>query len=524
MNKKLIFIALTAIIAAIPFVCQVYYTSADDFRYIALVSGAYTGTPVKELVYVCSILGGIEAFLYSKFPSIEWYSVIYYVLTLSSFCTLLLIALEQRINRWIKRGIILISFIAQIYLSLTPQFTTLATQLGFTSLIIVLYANGRKKWYLWSFILFFFATQLRLVATFLPFMIASPLFFRDMQIGNINWWKKKAYLGLFIIIALATFVSEKYVYRSDEWQYFNRVNDARGYVCDNPFAGNYATEIKNQEDSIAYELYYKYRIFDIDILTPEKLDEYQATFKSRILQTIKFNVRPYFEAYVNLGSWFMIFIAFVLIFELIRKREWNSMMVYLSCVALFIIANLQMMSTSFPKERVLLCLYVTMLYITLTFVYHHVCFSKWIIIGVCVMMSVRCIDKGYEYVCATLYGHEKYLEIEHIMRSPKIKKVLFIGSSNINADAFHISSSTIFRKSIFNGWMHIYPLANTEYQHFTSYVDGLPIFVEKSKAGQVDLICKLLKLHYHIDASPKVLLELENYQLIKLIKKNNKKN
>lgn len=66
MNKKLIFIVLTSIIAAIPFVCQVYYTTVDDFRYIALVSGAYTGTPAKELVYVCSILGGDRDFLVFK--------------------------------------------------------------------------------------------------------------------------------------------------------------------------------------------------------------------------------------------------------------------------------------------------------------------------------------------------------------------------------------------------------------------------------------------------------------------------
>lgn len=428
--------------------------------------------------------------------------------------------MEQRIkNRWIKGAIILISFIAQIYLSLTPQFTTLATQLGFTSLILVLYANGRKKWYLWSSILFFFSTQLRLVAAFIPFMIAFPLLLMDIQIKNISWWKRKSYLALFVIVALVTFVSEKYAYRSDEWQFFNRVNNARGYVCDNPLASGYATEIKNQEDSIAYELYYKYRIFDIDILTPDKFDAYQETFKSRTHQTIKFNVRPYFDAYLNLCSWFVFFVVFVLIFELVRKREWNTMIVYFSCVAMFIIANLQMMSTSFPKERVLLCPCVTMLYITLVFVYHHTRFSNWIIICVCMMMSVRCIDKGYEYVKFTSEGSRRWGELEQIIQSSRINKVMITKLSYTLPETFNVSSSPVFRKSIFHGWMHIYPLAYNEYQHFTSYVDGLPLLVERCYIEQVELICNLLKLHYHIDASPEVLRESENYLLIRLIPK-----
>lgn len=519
MNRKLIFIFLTVFIAAIPFICQIYYPTSDDLRYIALVSGAYTGAPEKELVFVGSILGGIEAFLYSKIPLIEWYTVIYYILTLFSFCTLLLIVLEHRIERMTKCSIVLVAFISQIYLSLTPQFTTLATQLGFTSLITVLFANGRRKRYLWSYILFFFATQMRLVAAFLPFMIAFPLLIKDIQIKNTKWWKKKLYLALFVIVALVSFVSEKYAYRSDEWQYFNRVNNARGYVSDNPFAANYASGIKNKEDSIAYELYYTYRIFDIDILTLEKFSKYQSDFKSKKLSTILYNVDSYLDKYRALNIWIILILSVYLTFELIRKRKWKGIIMFYMCILLFILANLKMMSTSFPKERVLLCPYATLLFITLSFIYHHARFSKWIIICVCLMVSVKYIDKGHEYMGIASESHRKCLEIENILKSPKIDKVMITRLSHFSPEAFDVSKSPIFRKSILHGWMHVYPLAYTEYQQFTSYVDGLPLLVEKDKKEQIELICQLLKSHYDIDASPKVLSESENYQLIKLLKK-----
>ena len=64
-NRIFFFFASIFIIAFIPFVFDVYYTTPDDPRYIALVSGAYTGTPEKELVYEGVILGLLESKLYS---------------------------------------------------------------------------------------------------------------------------------------------------------------------------------------------------------------------------------------------------------------------------------------------------------------------------------------------------------------------------------------------------------------------------------------------------------------------------
>ena len=74
MKKKIIVFGVLPVllIALIPFVFDVYFTTSDDPRFIALVSGAYTGSPEKELLYEGVILGFFESKLYSFSPDFEW--------------------------------------------------------------------------------------------------------------------------------------------------------------------------------------------------------------------------------------------------------------------------------------------------------------------------------------------------------------------------------------------------------------------------------------------------------------------
>ena len=174
---RLFFIVSVFLIALIPFGFDVYYTTPDDPRYIALVSGAYTGTPEDELVYVSSILGFFEAKLYSYFPKFEWYSIVYYLFTLSAFATILWQVLISGFDKWRKIALVVLVLVTQVYLSLTPQFTTLATQLSFASFILFFSQNEGKKRFMFSLLLFFFAVQLRLAAAFIPYMIACPIIF-----------------------------------------------------------------------------------------------------------------------------------------------------------------------------------------------------------------------------------------------------------------------------------------------------------------------------------------------------------
>ena len=520
MNRanRIVLLVSKLAIALVPFVFDVYYTTPDDPRYIALVSGAYTGIPEKELIFVGAILGGIEARLYSYFPNFEWYSIAYYLFTLSAFSVILWQTLISDLDKWKKIVVALLVLITQVYLSLTPQSTTLATQLGFASFILLFSKNGGRKRYLLSWLLFFFATQMRFVAAFIPYMITCPLFLKNIDLQSSMWWKEKVWIMGIILVAAVSFCVERNVYSSEEWKSFNTVNNARGYIVDNPMAINYSHELKDEEDRLAFDLYYRYRIFDLNILTPEKLDEYQHVFKQRTYDSIRFNGRDYIKTYWNMGGWMVVLLCLWLSYELVRKHRWFALCLCLASIAMFVLANLNMMSTSLAKERVMLCSYVALLFTLLYFVFAYSRYSHVIIIAVCAVSSIQYLCKDYECIKDSCTPRPIIAETEMMIEKIKDSKVMLLVPTCLTPEAFHTSQSPIYKNSIVQGWMHFYPKADLSCQPFTAFTDGLPILVVKKSVEQLNIIQKLLKLHYNIDSKKVILGESDNYYLVKIEK------
>lgn len=520
MNEKrlIFFLPSLFLIGIIPFIFDVYYTTPDDPRYIALVSGAYTGTPEKELVYEGVILGFFETKLYSLVPDLEWYSIVYYFCTLFAFSAILWQVLICNFTKWKRISVISLVLITQIYLSLTPQFTTLATQLSFASFILLYSKNGGRKRFALSFLLFFFATQVRFAAAFIPYMIAWPLFLKDMNLKSLMWWKEKLWLIGIILIAVLSLGADKYAYSSEEWKTFNYINDARGYMADNPMAVTYYSEIKNEEDRLAFDLYYRYRIFDLNILTPEKLDRYKQVFKARVFDTIRFNGRDYLKKYWDMGGWMVVLLSLWIFYEFIRQRRWFAIFFLGASIGMFVLANLNMMSMSYAKERVMLCSYVALLFTLLCFVSVYSRNSRVIIIAVCAISSIQYIRKDYECIRETTTPRPIIAETEMMIEKVKDSKVMLPVPTHLTPEAFHTSKSPIYTNSIIQGWMHFYPKADLRCQPFTAFTDGLPILVRKNAMEQLDIIQKLLKLHYNIDSRQDILDESEKYYLVKIVR------
>jgi hypothetical protein len=518
-KRTIIFYVLSVLlIALIPFVFDVYFTTPDDPRYIALVSGAYTGTPEKELVYVGSILGFFEAKLYSFFPDLEWYSIVYYLCTLFAFAAIFWQVLITKFSKWKKISIASLVLISQVYLSLTPQFTTLATQLGFASFVLFVSPNEGKNKYWLSFLLFFFATQFRLVAAFLPYMIAFPLLMKEMKLMSKEWWKGKSLLLGIVFVAFVSFCADKYVYRSDEWKTFNAINDARGYLNDNPMAVYCSEEIKNEKELLAYDLFFRHHIFDLNILTPGKFQEYERKFKQRAFDTIRFNARTYLITYWNMGGWMIALLSLGLIIELVRNCRWYGLFLLGISLSMFMLANFQMMSMSFAKERVMLCSYVALLFSILCIVSAYTRYSQYIVIAVCVITSVQYTIKDYECLKLAMRPVPIVAETESMIEKVTDSKVMLTVPTYLTPEAFHTSKSPIYTKSILQGWMHFYPKGNLKCQPFTAFTDGLPILVCKNAVEQLDYIKKLLKLHYGINSKLNILDESRNYYLVKIEK------
>lgn len=517
-RKLSLFVFLALLIVLIPFVCNVYYVTSDDPRYIGLVSGAYTGTPMKELIYVGAIIGGVEAFLYSIVPGIEWYSVFYYVLTTSCFCTILWCTLyNKKFGTAVRYVVLALVFILQIYLSLTPQFTTLSTQLGFTSLVCLLYADGRRIWNVWGILLFFLATQMRFAAAFIPYMVAWPLFFMKLGIHNKLWWSRKSWLIGLLMVATLTFCYEKYTYSDEKWNSFQTVNDARAYVADNPIAGEYTKYISVPEDKLAFALWYRYRVFDLNILSTEKIIEYKNIFKEKALETIRYNVKTYAITYLNMGIWLVAILGLILIYELIQKREWWNLVILSIIYIMFVAANLQMMSFSVAKERVMLGSYAALFFATMYMVCNHVRRARELIIASCMILGFQYLIKDYEQYTKNKDNQSLIVETEQMILTSGMPKVMLLVYVHLTPEAFHTSESPIYTHSIIQGWLHFYPKADLRYQPFTSFTDGLPILVDKKNIEQIRIIRQLLQMHYGIRSYSKTIKESEHYVLIELI-------
>lgn len=509
-------IIATFVVAAIPFLFDIYYATPDDPRYIGLVSGAYTGTPQRELIYLGSIIGSIEAFLYRKFSDLEWYSIIYNLLSLSSFITLELLLLRSTLKHYLKYSILALLLVVQIYLTLSPQFTLLSTQLGFTSLLIMLCANKKKFRYFISFIFFFFAIQLRFVAAFIPFMIACPLFLYDFRPHNRSWWIEKSWVIGLILIASLSLIAENKTYNTPEWREFNITNDARGYIADNPIAAEYTGSIIDKKERIAYDLFYRFRIFDLNITTQKDFLKYAKDLHQRTLDNIKINFRPYLTIYLKMGGGMLFLTACWLLFELLRKRQWWTLCLLAGSCMLFIIANLHMMSYSIYKERVMLGCYVSLAFVLSYILLNNARNAKLILTVICIITCIQYTKYDYDKIQQSRYGISLVRETENMILSSKTNKVMLLVPTCLTPEAFHTSKSPIYTHSVIQGWMHIYPKSNTTFQPFTSFTEGLPILVEKSSIEQISLIRELIKMQYGISTSVTKINESNHYILLKL--------
>lgn len=515
-SKILISVSVIALLSIL-FFQTIYFSTSDDPRYIYLLSGVYTGTPCAEVVFMGYLFGTLCSWLYSMNSTIEWYTVILYGLYILSYIVITWHVLKWNPQKTFVKYVVAFSFfVFQIYLLLIPQNTILAIELSFASLVLMLNSKYcfRKQFY--GILLFFIATQIRLSAAFIPYMIACPLFLCDFRWKDASWWKSRISLGGLIVAAAITIFTGKSAYSDEQWKEFNEYNEARGFLADNPIAGEITAKIANQEDRLAYDLFYRYRIFDQNILTIEKINNYKKIYENKRNEVIRRNIRPYMNAYRNMGGGWVLLVLVWVVFELVKRKRYYALINLIIVIVLFLGANLFMMSTSFPKERVLLGSLMSFFFAIIFVSYNYVKYIEILLVIICLFWGFRYTSLDYSTLRIHLPNNE-VKEVEQILRQSDYEKVMLPVPTQLVPEVFHTSSSQIGKKGVIQGWMHIYPKADLSYQPFTAFVEGLPLLVKKDATEQIDIIKTLLKLHYNINATHIILEESENYYLIKLL-------
>lgn len=507
---------LFTIFLLLPFFVNIFFSLSDDQRYLFISSGAYNGTPCPYLVYEGYIYGTILSTLYKINNNIEWYSVVSWTLYLISFLTIGFSIIKLKINELIK-GLFLLTFsFLHFYMCIHPQFTILASELAFASFVLLIQAKNNKKYYATAFVLFFISTQIRTSAALLPYMILFPIFF----LSN-NYKKAIGSLSCLCIIGIASFATDNIMYNhSDEWKHFNTYNDARGLIADNPQSGKLLSRIENPNQKKEYELLVKYRFFDTNILTEKEIVDYANILKQQRLETIKINIHNYYQMYKSLGGITLIITILWLLFFSFKKKQYGTIFFIISCLIMFFIANITIMSMSFPKERVLITLIAALLlsclYIANTRKTTYT--NTFLCINAIILMF---------YFGRTNYQTAKNIneplkqknEVEGMLNKSKSEKVLMLVPSCLDVEIFSASKSPIAYKTILQGWMYHWPLAPKGYGNFKTLVDGIPMLVNKSAVEQLDIIEDMIRQNYKISVDRHAIAESENYYLIQFTSK-----
>lgn len=506
---------LFTIFLLLPFFVNIFFSQSDDQRSLFISSGAYNGTPCPYLVFEGYIYSTILSTLYKINNNIEWYSVMSWTLYLISFLTIGFSIIRLKTNELIK-GLFLLTFsFLHFYMCIHPQFTILTSELAFASFALLIQAKN-KKYYATAFVLFFIATQIRTSAAFLPFMILFPIFF----IKN-NFKRTIGKLSCLCIIGIASFATDNIMYNhSDEWKHFNTYNDARGLIADNPQSAKLLSTIENPNQKKEYELLVKYRFFDTNILTEKEIVDYANTLKQQRLETIRINIHNYYQMYKSLGGITLIITILWLLFVSLKKRHYSTVFFIISCLIMFIIANITIMSMSFPKERVLITLIAALLLSCL-----YIGYTK----KIAYLNTFLCINAIILmfYFGRTNYQTAKSIneplklknEIEGMLNKSKSEKVLMLVPSCLDVEIFSASKSPIAYKTILQGWMYHWPLAPKGYGNFKTLVDGIPMLVNKSAVEQLDIIEDMILQNYKISVDRHILAESENYYLIQFTSK-----
>ena len=162
---------------------NIYFATNDDYRMRLIVSGAYTGVPSSQAVFLNVILSSALAGLYQWAPGVEWYGLFFYG-SMYVCATIMVARLLSRAKTW-KDFLIRLACVAVFEGAtlmnhlLMPQFTTVAAfwcALCVTACLAFFDAESKKGRIGWGI--------LYLLAAFMAVLVRRKVFlmFLPMQI------------------------------------------------------------------------------------------------------------------------------------------------------------------------------------------------------------------------------------------------------------------------------------------------------------------------------------------------------
>lgn len=510
---------LSIILLSVIFLCflplyfPVVFSAADDYIMLLITSGAYTGTPSLYAVFEGYFYDWIISRLYILTNSVEWYSIIHYVLSVLCFVFIQNIILKSEGPLFRLVAFVCI-FVLQIYLLVAPQFTLLASELSLTSFVL-LYLN---KYRIVSLFLFLLSVSIRFEAAAIPFLIAFPIYLYPCEVKTKTFCKRISILFLFLFIALfSKFIDTKSYHSNKEWEAYLSYNKERGFLNDNLNKDKGLDVIHNDNEKLEYKLMCDYRVQDGKILDAHKLHEISTYVKKYGNNNFAGNIKAYIRLYYNCGG-IVVFLLFLSLCVIgYRQRKGRILLTSLCCLMLFLVVNTYMINNSYPKERTIIPCLVTLecaLSISLFSISKHR--TKGILVILLLPIIAIYLNKIFIVKQNNFEQIEQADEVNGILSSIPYKKVLIHNYVPIATQIFSVSKSYIGKKLVRGGWMTNSPLTKPYYNGLLSCIDGIPIFCSKEQENFISDQLTLLRDYYHVNTRKEIIYEDSNYEIFRL--------
>lgn len=506
--------------AIMPFCMTCVHASPDDDLMLLFASGAYTGKPSPYLIYSNIIYGCFISSLYKMTPSIEWYSVIQYMLHMFSICVILRGLLQTGINKVLKVLSIIVVLIVSVGCGACLQYTFLAAELSFASIVILLTSKGHKRYILAAFV-FWISTLVRLTGAVLPYMICLPILIFPFHLKDCSIKKRCLYLCYLIPLMAFTYLTDKVLYENNEdWKKFVQYNNQRQYINDNPSEKECISLFKaGTAQRNESELMICYRTQDGTILSQKEMKEMVELLNGKRIGNIKKSFYGYYYTY-NYGIRIIVtlFVGILALFYINNKQKIWIITASTVSLFMFILANLYLMSRSRPKEPVMLALILCLIFV---FVYYLVQIElkrlNIVLCGLMVLGTAAWLTKSF--VESRNIINENLIinkHLEYLSGQTRDKKILFHNNTYFQSDMFRLSQSIVGRKIVRSGWTTNSPHTKRYYEGIKSLYDRQLPFIYNTNCEHYIKICdSVMKYHYGIDCRRVIIFHSGDFVLAK---------
>ena len=225
-----LFIAHALLFFILAWCLPIRFEENDDVAMCMIANGTFTGVPNCHLVFQNALWGCLLVGLYTLTSGIEWYSILFALLSVSSASIIVWTVLKKtQQSKTTKVLFLLVVYLLWLRTVQSFQFTTIA---ALTCIAGVLMLICYRKHWIWiiggGYIVC--ASLIRFNAAGLVGLMMVPLILWI----NKKKWKEYVRMAIVLAVVLLAKASDKAFYLEEDWKYFSEYNVARGQINDNP--------------------------------------------------------------------------------------------------------------------------------------------------------------------------------------------------------------------------------------------------------------------------------------------------